>query len=177
MAIVTRGGAIVRISFGHHGGKVARQAVATDLPQGASLPPADESLVRRLQSYAAGRPDDFRDLRIELPEGTPFQRRVMQCCRQVGYGQTITYGQLAAKAGSPGAARAVGNCMAANRLPLVVPCHRVVLADGRPGPFSAPGGTRMKQRLLAMEQGASQRQAAGRPYPEAHASGSRTVAP
>ena len=152
MAILTRGGAIVQISFGHRGSKAAREAIAASLPRGARLPPADGSLVRRLQSYARGRPEDFRDLRIELPACTPFQRRVTECCRQVRYGQTVTYGELAARAGTPGAARAVGNCMAANPLPLVVPCHRVVLADGRPGSYSAPGGTRMKERLLAMEQ-------------------------
>ncbi len=151
MAVLTRGGAIVHLRFGLRGSKAAREAIAAAGPRDGKLPPADESLVRRLQSYARGRPEDFRDLRIELPECTPFQRRVLDCCRQVGYGQTVTYGQLAAGAGSPGAARAVGNCMAANRLPLVVPCHRVVLADGRPGSYSAPGGTRMKQRLLAME--------------------------
>jgi methylated-DNA-[protein]-cysteine S-methyltransferase len=72
-------------------------------------------------------------------------------CRRIGYGQTISYGQLAASVGAPGAARAVGTCMATNPLPLVVPCHRVIPAAGPPGFYSAPGGCRMKQRLLAME--------------------------
>jgi methylated-DNA-[protein]-cysteine S-methyltransferase len=65
----------------------------------------------------------------------------------------LTYGELAAKAGYPGAARAVGNCMAANRIPLLIPCHRVVCAGGRLGSYSAPGGTVTKRRLLALEAG------------------------
>ena len=80
-----------------------------------------------------------------------FQRRVLNQCRRVPCGATISYARLAAKAGYPGAARAVGNCMAGNPIPLIVPCHRVVCSDGRLGAYSAPGGTAMKRRLLALE--------------------------
>ena len=125
MALVSRGGAIVALSFGHRGRNAAVEAVATRLPTGVKPRPASASLVRRLQAYARGRSDDFRDLRIDLGHCTAFRRRVLACCRQVGYGRTLSYGQLAAKAGVPRAARAVGNCMAANPLPLIVPCHRV----------------------------------------------------
>ena len=75
----------------------------------------------------------------------------MHQCRRIPYGRTMSYAELAAKAGSPNAARAVGNCMAGNRIPLIVPCHRVVCSDGRLGSYSAPGGTRMKRRLLDLE--------------------------
>ena len=151
MALVSRGGAIVALSLGHRRRKAAVEAVAECLPPGIKLRPASASLVRRLQAYARGSRDDFRDLRIDLGHCTAFRRRVLACCRQVGYGRTVSYGELAAKAGVPRAARAVGNCMATNPLPLIVPCHRVIAADGRPGAYSAPGGTRMKRRLLAME--------------------------
>jgi methylated-DNA-[protein]-cysteine S-methyltransferase len=161
MAMVSRAGAIVALSFGHRGRKAAIEAVAARAPCGLQLRPARAPLVRRLQAYARGRRDDFRDLRIELGHCTPLVRRVLACCRQVGYGRTISYGQLAARAGVPRAARAVGNCMAANPLPLIVPCHRVVLADGRPGSYSAPGGTRMKRRLLAMERAGGATQGTG----------------
>jgi methylated-DNA-[protein]-cysteine S-methyltransferase len=73
-------------------------------------------------------------------------------CRAIAYGQTRSYGDLAVESGSPGAARAVGNTMATNRYPLVVPCHRVINADGSIGQFGAPEGSRMKARLLEMEQ-------------------------
>ncbi|MGO8690934.1 MAG: methylated-DNA--[protein]-cysteine S-methyltransferase [Thermoguttaceae bacterium] len=161
MALVSRGGAIVALSFGHRGRKAAieaaRATAGSSSSAGSTVGQANRgtrhfaSLVRRLQAYARGRSDDFRDLRIDLGRCTAFRRRVLACCRQVGYGRTVSYGQLAAKAGVPRAARAVGNCMAANPLPLIVPCHRVIAADGRPGAYSAPGGTRMKRRLLAME--------------------------
>jgi len=151
MAVFTHHGAIVSLSFGHRGAKAAVEALAVGLPGGDHLRPASGALIRRLQSYARGQYEDLGDLRIELPQCTPFQRRVLYSCRQVGYGQTVSYGQLAASVGAAGAARAVGNCMAANPLPLIVPCHRVIPAAGPPGAYSAPGGARMKQRLLAME--------------------------
>jgi O-6-methylguanine DNA methyltransferase len=109
-------------------------------------------LVYRLQKYSSGAPDDFRDIRISWGPMTQFQRRVLEQCRRIAYGSTTSYGGLAIKAGyPPGTARAVGNCMAANRIPLIVPCHRVVCADGRSGAYSAPGGIAMKRRLLALE--------------------------
>ena len=76
----------------------------------------EDALVHRLQAYASGAPDDFRDIRIDPGPPSEFQRRVLNQCRRVAYGSTISYGELAAKAGYPGAARAVGNCMAANRI-------------------------------------------------------------
>jgi methylated-DNA-[protein]-cysteine S-methyltransferase len=163
MAVLARGGAIVRLTFGHRRCDAALAAIARCLPPDAEpgtvtifvsaqegLSPA-RGLVSRLQSFARGRADDFRDLRIDLRGRTPFQRRVLHACRQVGYGQTMSYGELAAKAGFPRAARAVGHCMALNPVPLLIPCHRILPADGRPGKYSAPGGLRMKRRLLAME--------------------------
>ena len=72
-------------------------------------------------------------------------------CRKIPYGKTLSYGQLAAKAGRPGAARAVGNHMAGNRTPIIVPCHRVLPSGGGLGGFSAAGGVALKRRLLEME--------------------------
>jgi methylated-DNA-[protein]-cysteine S-methyltransferase len=109
------------------------------------------SLARRLQAYAAGSTVSFDDVPVEIQDRTSFQVRVLECCRNIGRGQTISYGELARLAGRPGAARAVGNVMAGNRCPLVIPCHRVVHADGRIGRFSAPQGARLKRRLLELE--------------------------
>jgi methylated-DNA-[protein]-cysteine S-methyltransferase len=112
-------------------------------------------LRRRLQAYASGKPDDFRDIRLDLcllrPFLTDFQLRVLEQCRKIPYGATISYAELAAKAGFSRAARAVGNCMAGNLIPLLIPCHRVVKSDGQLGSYSAPGGVEMKRRLLASE--------------------------
>ena len=107
--------------------------------------------MRRLQAYAAGNPDDFRDVPVDPGPESPFQASVWRHCRKIPIGQTLSYAELAAKAGSPGAARAVGNCMARNRIPLIIPCHRVVNANGSVGFYSAPGGARTKRRLLALE--------------------------
>ena len=121
---------------------------------GSNRPPGgswDRHLVARLQAYASGARDDFCDVPVELGPLTEFQRRVVQHCRRIPPGKTLSYGQLAAKAGFAGAARAVGNCLAANRIPLVIPCHRVIAAGGGLGGYSAAGGIRLKRRLLDLE--------------------------
>lgn len=108
-------------------------------------------LVRRLEDYADGAPVDFFDVKLDLLAAPPFKYRVILQCRQIPYGQTVTYSRLAARAGSSRAARAVGNVMAINPIPLVIPCHRVVGSGGQLGGFSAPGGVKLKQRLLQLE--------------------------
>jgi O-6-methylguanine DNA methyltransferase len=109
-------------------------------------------LVRRIQDFAAGKRVDFDDVKIDLDSLTPFRRRVIKHCRAIPYGSTLTYGELAALAGSPRAARAVGSTMATNRCGIVVPCHRVTGSGGKPGAYGGPYGTPFKIRLLAMEQ-------------------------
>lgn len=106
---------------------------------------------KRIQAYAEGWRDDFRDVPVALGEVTGFQRQVLQQCRRIPYGQTLTYGELAAKSGFPRAARAVGGVMAGNRVPLVIPCHRVVGASGSLGGYSGADGVATKQRLLELE--------------------------
>jgi len=151
MAMIGAGDVLMQLTLAHTSPDAAAGACSRDLLENAQRGTWNEPLLRRLQAYACGAPADFRDVRIDPGRLTAFQRRVARRCRQIPYGKTLSYGALAAKAGSPGAARAVGNCMAANRIPLVIPCHRVLRADGRPGAYSAPGGTRTKKRLLALE--------------------------
>ena len=151
IAQVGHGNVLGRVTFAHPSADAAIRALDTKLLENARLGKWNDSLVQRLQAYTRGTPVDFADVQLDLQRLTDFQRRVVRHCRNIPYGKTVTYGQLAAKAGSPRAARAVGNCMANNRFPLIVPCHRVVSAAGRMGGFSAPGGTRLKERLLALE--------------------------
>ncbi len=80
-----------------------------------------------------------------------FGRAVLGACRQVGFGQTMTYSTLAGRAGRPKASRAVGGVMASNPMPLIIPCHRILRSDGGLGGFSAPGGVEVKRRLLEHE--------------------------
>lgn len=108
----------------------------------------------RLRAYATGKSVSFGDVPLALDHLTEFGRRVLLACQQIPFGQTLSYSALATRAGAPRAARAVGSCMARNRTPLVVPCHRVVNADGSIGAYSAAEGPRMKARLLALEMSA-----------------------
>jgi methylated-DNA-[protein]-cysteine S-methyltransferase len=109
-------------------------------------------LVTRLQRFAKGiNNDEFLDVELDTCDLTDFGQAVTTCCRRIAAGTTMSYGELAATAGYPGAARAVGSVMRRNRWPLIVPCHRVVAAGGRLGGFSAPNGPDMKRRLLNLE--------------------------
>lgn len=110
---------------------------------------------RRARAAGARRvvPGDPRALPADpdwtlLPGG--FRGRALRACRAIPRGQVITYAELARRAGSPGAARAAGSAMAANPLPVVIPCHRVVRSDGGLGDYSA-GGTGVKRRMLRTE--------------------------
>ena len=109
---------------------------------------------QRIRDFLAGKKTSLRSLQLEMSGMTPFQERVLSACREIPWGQTLTYGQLAERAGSPGASRAVGNVMANNRFPLIIPCHRVVARNGLGG-FSAPEGTDLKRRLLENERATS----------------------
>ncbi len=140
-----------QLSFGNATEREAIEAMGSGLTRSHKLLPWQRELVKLLQAYAAGEPADFSHVPIELDGTSDFRRNVLRLCRKVPLGTTITYGQLAAKAGAAKAARAVGTCMARNPLPLIVPCHRVTRAGGNIGPYSAPGGTTTKRRLLAME--------------------------
>jgi methylated-DNA-[protein]-cysteine S-methyltransferase len=115
------------------------------------LPAPIADVVDRLERYAAGEKVSFADVSLDLSHLTSFQQRVVRACRKIGRGKTKTYGDLAAAVGAPGAARAVGSVMAKNRLPIIVPCHRVVASGGSLGGFSAPTGLTLKQRMLALE--------------------------
>lgn len=115
----------------------------------------DTGIFRQLQehvkAYFEGVYVDFSDVALDLTDVSAFRRRALAACRRIEYGKTASYARLASLAGSPRAARAAGSVMAANPLPLIIPCHRIVRSDGSVGCFSAVGGTEMKRRLLAME--------------------------
>ncbi len=103
--------------------------------------------VRQLREYFAGRRKDF-DLPL-APEGTDFQRKVWRKLQEIPYGETISYGELAKRVGNPKASRAVGSANGKNRIPIVIPCHRVIAGDGGLGGFG--GGLTTKEKLLALE--------------------------
>ena len=114
-------------------------------------PPAIAAAITRIVALLAGARDDLRDLVLDLDDIPEFHRRVFATARAIAPGNTVTYGELARRLGTPGAARAVGQALGANPFPIVVPCHRIVAADGSLGGFSAPGGARTKRRMLQIE--------------------------
>jgi methylated-DNA-[protein]-cysteine S-methyltransferase len=157
------------LSFGHAKERSATRALANTLSAALEvagsqvaepcfsisnadvLQPGEDALVDRLIAFAEGESTTFDDLDVADGHLSGFGRKVIAACRKIAWGQTLTYGQLARRAGRPRAARAVGSVMARNRVPLIVPCHRVVAASGGLGGFSAPQGISMKERLLDME--------------------------
>jgi len=107
----------------------------------------------QIAAYFEGAYVNFNpDIPVMLDGFSQFCTSVLTACRNVSFGQTITYGELAKKLGRPAAVRAVGNALAKNPLPLIIPCHRVIRSDGSLGGFSAPAGLSLKRRLLAHEQ-------------------------
>ncbi len=105
---------------------------------------------RQVLDYFQGRPVAF-DVDVDLSGVPPFRRRILEACRRIPYGRTATYSDLARAAGKGAAVRAAGSAMAHNPLPLVVPCHRVLRADGTIGGFSSTRGVDEKIRLLQLE--------------------------
>ncbi len=109
-------------------------------------------LQEQVTAYFEGARVDFGpNISVVLEGLTPLANSVLAACRQIGFGQVLTYSELARKSGQPAAARAVGNALAKNPLPLIIPCHRVIRSDGKIGGFSGPGGAAMKKRLLELE--------------------------
>ena len=109
----------------------------------------EHPLADRFRRYFAGGRVAFDDVEVDLSWGTDFQLALAEALRDVPYGETVTYGELAALAGRPNAQRAAGSFCAGNRFPLVVPCHRVVAAGGLGG-YGSLGGE-YKRRLLELE--------------------------
>jgi len=127
---------------------VTGQLAAHVSPRVLRAPSRLDPLRRELDDYLAGRRRDI-DLPVSLALASPFTQRVLTGLRQVPYGTTTHYGQLARAVGAVGAGRAVGRALGANPVCIVLPCHRVVRSDGTPGGYA--GGPAAKRTLLALE--------------------------
>ena len=110
-----------------------------------------KNLIHKVKEYYTGKKIDFTDSRLNLDNYTNFQKKVLQTVKKIPYGEIRSYKEAAEAAGYPRAYRAVGNTMKNNPLPLIVPCHRVIKSDGSLGGFSAEGGIKLKQKMLALE--------------------------
>lgn len=114
-------------------------------------PPQIERAIDAVQRYMAGERVHFSDIRLDVTGVSPFHCSIYEALRRIGWGETTTYGALARQAGDPDAARAVGQAMGRNPVPVIIPCHRVLASGGKAGGFSAFGGAVTKQRLLGLE--------------------------
>jgi methylated-DNA-[protein]-cysteine S-methyltransferase len=114
-------------------------------------PPDLQRTIDSIRALLRGEPSDLSAAPVDLTDLPAFERQVYEVTRSIPAGATLSYGQVAERLGSPGAAREVGQALGRNPFPLLVPCHRVVAAGGKLGGFSAHGGVRTKRRLLAIE--------------------------
>lgn len=110
-----------------------------------------EALINSIEDYAEGAAVDFSAVPLDLTGVPEFHRRAYALLLGIGWGETTTYGALARQLGDVSLSRAVGAAMGANPIPLIIPCHRVLASDGKPGGFSAPGGAESKLRMLSLE--------------------------
>jgi methylated-DNA-[protein]-cysteine S-methyltransferase len=120
---------------------------ARETPPPAEVRPAIDAMGALLR----GESSDLRSIPLDLDGIAPFEQRVYEVARTIPPGTTLSYGEIARRLGAPGAAREVGQALGRNPFPIVVPCHRVVAADGKLGGFSARGGATTKRRLLSVE--------------------------
>jgi methylated-DNA-[protein]-cysteine S-methyltransferase len=115
-------------------------------------PPLVREVVAAVERYFRGEQIDFSGVRLDLDGHQEFFKRIYAAARRIAWGQTTTYGALAKELGAgPEAARDVGQAMAKNPSPLIIPCHRVLAVGGKVGGFSAPGGSAAKLRMLDIE--------------------------
>ncbi|HMM81548.1 MAG TPA: methylated-DNA--[protein]-cysteine S-methyltransferase [Terrimesophilobacter sp.] len=146
---------VVRVAFASEGHDAVLDALAARLGSrilrmtstrgvGGEL----DAAARELDEYFAGHRTAF-DLPLDLSLSTGFRRTVLGHLREIAYGSTESYAQVAEAAGSPRAVRAVGSACATNPLPVIVPCHRVLRSDGSLGGYL--GGLEAKRALLALE--------------------------
>jgi methylated-DNA-[protein]-cysteine S-methyltransferase len=117
----------------------------------AEPPEFVQSAVAAITRLLSGEAVDLSQLELDMDAVPPFHRRVYEQARRIPAGSKLSYGELAAQLGTPGSARAVGQALGRNPFPIVVPCHRVFAANGKPGGFTANGGVSTKLRLLALE--------------------------
>jgi methylated-DNA-[protein]-cysteine S-methyltransferase len=151
--IAWKGTAVVAVQLPEATKRATRDRMLRLLPDAveSSPPPPVRQAIAGIGDLLAGRPADLSAVELDMEAVPPFHRRVYEAARLIEPGETLTYGAIAARAGSPGSARAVGQALGRNPFAIIVPCHRVVAANGKLGGFSANGGVTTKANLLARE--------------------------
>ncbi|MBO0786057.1 MAG: methylated-DNA--[protein]-cysteine S-methyltransferase [Actinobacteria bacterium] len=149
LLLAATGQGLVRVAYPAQGHDAAlAQLAQTVSPRILAAPARLDAVARQLEEYFTGRRRAF-DLPVDLRLATGFRRQVLDWLPRIPYGATQTYAQVAAAAGSSRAVRAAGTACAANPVPIVIPCHRVIRSDGSYGGYA--GGPDAKRALLALE--------------------------
>lgn len=131
--------------------RLTQRGFETTSKPATSIPIFVQTAIDCVREQLSGNDADITSIPLDLSNVSPFHRKIYKALQKTHPGQTVSYGELAAKAGSPKAARAVGQAMAKNPWPLVVPCHRVLSSTSKLTGFSAPGGTTTKAKILELE--------------------------
>ncbi len=147
------GNAIVGLQLPEPSDEKARTRLSQRIPGAVETPPppAVSNAIVRIVALLSGEAIDLSDVALDMAGISPFARRVYEVARAIPPGRTLTYGEIAARLGDKLAARDVGEALGRNPFPIVVPCHRVVAANGKLGGFSARGGVSTKLQMLAIE--------------------------
>ena len=148
MGILGSATGLMRTTLPQQSDREVRQLLGDGISQATRSPRRFQDLTERFRIYFAGHKASFPD-KLDLSASTAFQREVWKIARLIPYGETRSYGWIARQMKKPGAARAVGQALGKNPLPIIVPCHRVLANDGKLGGFS--GGIEMKRHLLHLE--------------------------
>jgi methylated-DNA-[protein]-cysteine S-methyltransferase len=156
LGIAWGGRGLVAVQLPDRRDDATRARLSRRFPGAAEAPPPPEvrPAVDAIVALLRGEQADLSSVPLDMDGVPDFHRRVYQTARSIPPGTTASYGEIAARLGAPGAARAVGQALGRNPFAIVVPCHRVLAAGGRVGGFSADGGIATKLRLLAIEAGA-----------------------
>ena len=133
--------------------QATRARLLQRFPGTSEAPPSPQIMdaIDGIRALLRGEPADLSTIELDMAELPEFNRAVYEIARTIAPGRTLTYGDVAARAGTPKDARAVGQALGRNPFPIVVPCHRVLAADGRMHGFSGPGGVTTKLKLLEIE--------------------------
>jgi methylated-DNA-[protein]-cysteine S-methyltransferase len=152
-ALVWRGGLVIGAALPEASDERARASLARRFPCAVEAePPAFAAqAIARIGKLLDGRRVELGEIALDLSAGSDFERAVWQRARGIPCGEVRSYGELAGEIGAPQGARAVGVALGRNPVPIIVPCHRVLAAEGRSGGFSAPGGVATKFRILEIE--------------------------
>lgn len=151
--VAWNGGALAGVQLPEASGRATRARLQRRFPAARETPPppAVRRAIDAIRALLRGEPADLSAIALDLDGVPPFHRRVYDAARAIAPGATLSYGEIAARIGAPGSARAVGQALGRNPFAIVVPCHRVLAANGRLGGFSANGGAATKLRMLAIE--------------------------